>query len=117
VADGGGPERPPTNTGWDTSEADSGPNRPPLCFPAPLTLTAGRPAVWTVPYTFSFPVIFTNSFGLLRLFNPGPTCDGMAQSVVLTYGDLSRRLQPGYNYVGQTNARQPLHIKCCGQVA
>ncbi len=32
-------------------------------------------------------------------------------------GDLSRRLQPGYNYVGQTNARQPLHIKCCGQVA
>ncbi len=32
-------------------------------------------------------------------------------------GDLSRSLQPGYNYVGQTNARQPLHIKCCGQVA
>jgi hypothetical protein len=28
-----------------------------------------------------------------------------------------KRLQPGYNYVGQTNDRQPLHIKYCGQVA
>jgi hypothetical protein len=28
-ADGGGPERPPTDTGWDTAVADSGPTRPP----------------------------------------------------------------------------------------
>jgi hypothetical protein len=34
-----------------------------------------------------------------------------------SHGYLSRRLQPGYNYVGQTNARQPLHINWWGQVA
>ncbi len=32
---------------------------PPSFSGTPLTLKAGRPAVWTVPYTFSFPVIFT----------------------------------------------------------
>jgi hypothetical protein len=30
--------------------------------------------------------------------------------------NLSRRLQPGYNYVGQTNDRQPLHISAVGRL-
>jgi hypothetical protein len=30
--------------------------------------------------------------------------------------NLSRRLQPGYNYVGQTNNRQPLHISAVGRL-
>jgi hypothetical protein len=30
--------------------------------------------------------------------------------------NLSRRLQPGYNYVGQTNARQPLLISAVGRL-
>jgi hypothetical protein len=51
-ADSGCPERPPTNTGWDTAVDDSGPTHPPS-FPAPLTVSAGCPAVRTVPYTFS----------------------------------------------------------------
>ncbi len=49
--DGGGPERPPTGTEWDTSVADSGLTLMPLRFPAPLTLAAGRPAARTVPYS------------------------------------------------------------------
>jgi hypothetical protein len=40
---------------------------------------------------------------------------GMAKRVVLTYDNLSRRLQPGYNYVGQTNDRQPLLISAVGR--
>ncbi len=35
--DGGGTERPPTGTGWDTLVAEGGPLTP-LHFPAPLTL-------------------------------------------------------------------------------
>jgi hypothetical protein len=31
------------------------------------------------------------------------------------YDNLSRRLQPGYNYVGQTNDRQPLLISAVGR--
>ncbi len=53
-------------------------------------------------------------------FNPGIRRQsgiwGAADEALLN-GYLSRRLQPGYNYVGQTNARQPLHINWCGQVA
>ncbi len=30
--------------------------------------------------------------------------------------NLSRRLQPGYNYVGQTNDRQPLLISAVGRL-
>jgi hypothetical protein len=33
-----------------------------------------------------------------------------------TYDNLSRRLQPGYNYVGQTNDRQPLLISAVGRL-
>jgi len=32
------------------------------------------------------------------------------------FDNLSRRLQPGYNYVGQTNDRQPLHISAVGRL-
>jgi hypothetical protein len=39
-----------------------------------------------------------------------PRIVGTAQGVVLTYDNLSRRLQPGYNYVGQTNARRPYSL-------
>jgi hypothetical protein len=35
---------------------------------------------------------------------------------VLFSDNLSRRLQPGYNYVGQTNARQPLLISAVGRL-
>ena len=45
-----------------------------------------------------------------------PRIVGTAQGVVLTYDNLSRRLQPGYNYVGQTNARQPLLISAVGRL-
>ena len=45
-----------------------------------------------------------------------PRIVGTAQGVVLTYDNLSRRLQPGYNYVGQTNDRQPLLISAVGRL-
>jgi hypothetical protein len=33
----------------------------------------------------------------------------------ILFDNLSRRLQPGYNYVGQTNDRQPLLISAVGR--
>jgi hypothetical protein len=91
-----------------------------LRFPAPLTLAAGRPAAWTVPCPFSFRSRIPLT--ILILARPAarvtscPRSVGTAKRVVLTYDNLSRLLQPGYNYVGQTNDRQPLLISAVGRL-
>ncbi len=63
VADGGGPEWPPTDMGWDTSVADIGPTRPPFVFrhPSPLRPAARLFGLSIIP--FPFPVISTHSLG------------------------------------------------------
>jgi hypothetical protein len=108
-----------TDRGWKTAVADSHATRPPS-FPAPLTLAAGRPAAWTVPCSFSFRsrfqlVTFVPTRPAARVASY-PRTVGTAKRVVLTYDNLSRRLQPGYNYVGQTNDRQPLLISAVGRL-
>ncbi len=73
----------------------------------------------------------------IRIRNPGGFCNActlkrcitfrcntkqtMLLNVAITYAklnndNLSRRLQPGYNYVGQTNDRQPLLISAVGRL-
>ncbi len=51
-ADGGGPEWPPTDMGWDTSVADSGPTRPPFVFrhPSPLRPAARLFGLSLIPF-------------------------------------------------------------------
>ncbi len=47
---------------------------------------------------------------------PGFELAGLAYSKPTLYDNLSRRLQPGYNYVGQTNDPQPLLISAVGRL-
>ncbi len=69
--------RPPTDPGWDTAVTDSGPTRPPS-FPAPLTLSAGRPAVRIVPYTFSYRASHYYHSRSVARRHPDHSCDGSA---------------------------------------
>ena len=59
----------------------------------------------TVESAVSYPAVYTALFGLR-----------VRDSRLTSNDNLSRRLQPGYNYVGQTNDRQPLHISAVGRL-
>ncbi len=61
------------------------------------------------PYSLQFALLWSHQMS-------GCQMSGRYTCPDAVYDNLSRRLQPGYNYVGQTNDRQPLLISAVGRL-